>query len=264
MARVELLIWNEADAQIRADRLRSLGHHVGVSTQAGQALLLQLRQSPPQVIVIDLDCKPSLGREIGAALRGQKATRAVPLVFAGGQADKVARVQEPLLDAIYTGWDQVDRALQQALDHPPAVVSTARSAMDVYAGRPLPQKLGIKPGLRVLLLNAPPDLDRALQPLPERARLLEDPAGPAELALWFVGSQIELAAGFNQAANIPGLRGLWIAWPKKASGVATDLTQQFVREFGLGQGWVDYKVCSIDATWTGLLFARRKVTGEVT
>ena len=66
------------------------------------------------------------------------------------------------------------------------------------------------------------------------------------------------SAGFTPAANVPGLRGLWIAWPKKASGVETGLKMQFIREAGLDAGLVDYKTCAIDATWSGLAFVRRK------
>jgi hypothetical protein len=75
----------------------------------------------------------------------------------------------------------------------------------------------------------------------------------------FALSQAELIRDFRPLAKaLPEKTALWIAWPKKASGVATDLTENVVREFGLGAGWVDYKVCAIDETWSGLCFARKK------
>ena len=81
----------------------------------------------------------------------------------------------------------------------------------------------------------------------------------ASVAVLFASSQSELVREFRPLAKaLPQKTALWIAWPKKASGVATDLTENVVREFGLTAGWVDYKVCAIDETWSGLCFARRK------
>jgi hypothetical protein len=81
----------------------------------------------------------------------------------------------------------------------------------------------------------------------------------ANVVILFVTSEAELARDFRPLAKaLPPKVVLWIAWPKKASRVRTDLTQNVVREFSLGEGWVDYKVCAIDETWSGLCFARKK------
>jgi len=86
-----------------------------------------------------------------------------------------------------------------------------------------------------------------------------DDATSARVAVLFGGSQAELARDFGELAKaLPEKSVLWIAWPKKASGVKTELNENVVREFGLDAGWVDYKVCAIDETWSGLCFARRK------
>jgi len=83
--------------------------------------------------------------------------------------------------------------------------------------------------------------------------------GGPELALLFARSRADLERRFPAASRAVGEGGsLWIAWPKQASGVKTDLTQAVVRAHGLGEGWVDYKICAIDETWSGLCFARRK------
>ena len=79
-----------------------------------------------------------------------------------------------------------------------------------------------------------------------------------DVVLWFVRSRRELEGGVGRMGERLGDGRLWIIWPKKASGVVTDVTQQLVREAGLAAGLVDYKVCSVDATWSGLLFVRRK------
>ena len=81
---------------------------------------------------------------------------------------------------------------------------------------------------------------------------------PSDLTLWFVKSTEELNDIIQRMCNQVGKRGLWIAWPKKASRIESDLTQQIVRNTGLNAGLVDYKVCSIDSTWSGLLFTHRK------
>lgn len=127
-----------------------------------------------------------------------------------------------------------------------------------YSGTPLPKKLGIREGYGVLLVNAPPRFERNLEPLPEGASFVEK-APEGRVAVLFVSSRGELARDFCSLAKaLPEKSALWIAWPKKASGVKTDLNENIVREFGLDLGWVDYKVCAIDETWSGLCFARRK------
>ena len=75
---------------------------------------------------------------------------------------------------------------------------------------------------------------------------------------WFTKSRKDLDSRIERLGTLAGKDGLWVVWPKKASGVKTDLTQAEVRRVGLASGLVDYKVCSVDATWTGLRFTRRK------
>lgn len=127
-----------------------------------------------------------------------------------------------------------------------------------YSGTPLPKKLGIREGYGVLLVNAPPRFERKLEPMPEGAAFVEH-AASARVAVLFASSQAELVRDFRALAKaLPEKSALWIAWPKKASGVKTDLNENVVREFGLDLSWVDYKVCAIDETWSGLCFSRRK------
>lgn len=127
-----------------------------------------------------------------------------------------------------------------------------------YSGTPLPKKLGIREGCGVLLMNAPPRFERKLEPLPNGASFVEK-APKARVAVLFAASQAELVRDFRPLAKaLPEKSAFWIAWRKKTSGVKTDLNENIVREFGLDLGWVDYKVCAIDETWSGLCFARRK------
>lgn len=128
-----------------------------------------------------------------------------------------------------------------------------------YSGTPLPRKLGIKSGETVALLGAPDDFDDTLGELPDGVRVKRQARGRADRVLVFARSRAELARRFPAAERALVERGgLWLCWPKKASGVATDLAEPDVRSFGLAAGFVDYKICAVDATWSGLLFARRK------
>lgn len=129
-----------------------------------------------------------------------------------------------------------------------------------YSGTPLPRKLGIKEGARLALVGAPDAfLESTLAPLPDRVELRKRARGPLDVIVFFTKSRAELERHFGKlAAALDPAGALWIAWPKRASGVATDLTEDALREVGLPQGLVDTKVCAIDETWSGLRFVIRK------
>jgi len=129
-----------------------------------------------------------------------------------------------------------------------------------YSGTPLPRKLGVKSGHRVAVLNAPPDIDRLLAPMPDDVRLRFDARGrgPWDVVLLFTRSRAELGRRFVPIARrLAPAGGLWVCWPKKASGVETDVSDQVVRETGLAAGLVDNKVCAVDEIWSGLRFVIR-------
>jgi hypothetical protein len=128
-----------------------------------------------------------------------------------------------------------------------------------YSGTPLVHKLGIKPAHQVALLNAPPDFRSTLAALPEGVTVREDLQGGAKDVVVFFTSELkELRKRFGTVADrLTPAGGLWIAWPKKASGVPTDLTEDVIRGVGLEAGLVDNKVCAVDETWSGLRFVVR-------
>jgi hypothetical protein len=124
-----------------------------------------------------------------------------------------------------------------------------------YSGTPLPKKLGLKPKHRLCLLSAPDDFLATLGALPEditvSGRLMG--GAPHDVIVMFVTARSDLERRFGAAAErLHKAGGLWIAWPKKASRVPTDVTEDVVREVALGAGLVDNKVCAIDAIWSGL------------
>ena len=126
--------------------------------------------------------------------------------------------------------------------------------------RPLVQKLGIGPGDAVWLRNAPPRFEEQLEPLPEDVALIRAPEGglPFQIAILFARDEAELRRDFREVASrVVDDGGLWVAWPKKSSGVPTDLAFDRVQAAGLETGWVDNKICAVDATWSGLRFVVR-------
>lgn len=129
---------------------------------------------------------------------------------------------------------------------------------DVPSARPLAAKLGIKPGFAVCVLGAPAGFAALLAPLPETVTLSARTGPPADLIVAFVRSARELEARLTEVAPRVDRQTLWIAWPKQAAKVPTDLTGNVVRETGLAAGWVDYKICAIDRTWSGLAFKKRR------
>ena len=259
MYRVRLIHWKAAEAVERVEQLRSAGYEVVYRDMDGSADLKELAEDPADAVVIDLGRLPSHGRDIALYLRERKSTRHMPLIFAGGDPQKVDRIRELLPDAAYASWDGIDTSLKSAIANAPADPVVPRSGFEAYSGTPLPKKLGIKEGSTVFLIDAPQDFDETLGALPEGVALCTQPDSPCRLAIWFTKSREELEVRMEETLrSLADSGGLWIAWPKKASKVASDLDQNVVREIGLAAGLVDYKVCSIDRTWSGLLFTRRR------
>ncbi len=127
-----------------------------------------------------------------------------------------------------------------------------------YSGTPLPKKLGIKEGSRIALVNAPKDFQSELGELPDNVQFVKRPTKSLDIILLFVPDEGALLRDFAKlAATLVSNGMLWIAWPKKSSGVKTDLTEDRVRQIGLNIGLVDVKVCAIDDTWSGLKFVYR-------
>jgi hypothetical protein len=128
-----------------------------------------------------------------------------------------------------------------------------------YSGTPLATKLGIKSGSRVAAIAAPDDLGRLLEPLPEGVTLRTSLRGHADVVVLFTTARAMLERRFAAAARaIFPDGGLWVAWPKRMSGVPTDMTEDVVRAVALPRGLVDNKVCAIDVVWSGLRVVWRR------
>jgi hypothetical protein len=122
-----------------------------------------------------------------------------------------------------------------------------------YSGTPLPGKLGIRAGMRVAFVDAPPEFAELVAPLPDGVEVVDAVDDAVELIVFFTvaRSALEREVAALQAAIAPD-GSLWVAWPKRSSGVESDMTEDLVREVALPRGLVDNKVCAIDATWSGL------------
>ena len=128
-----------------------------------------------------------------------------------------------------------------------------------YSGTPLARKLGVKEGSRLALLGAPDGFDAELDPLPGGVTVLRRLGPKLDVAVLFVTERRELEKRFPAvAAAITPAGGFWVAWPKRASKVPTDMTEDVLREVGLPQGLVDNKVCAVTEVWSGLRFVWRK------
>ena len=120
-----------------------------------------------------------------------------------------------------------------------------------YSGTPLPQKLGIKENSHVMLVEMPAEVRVELRQSLAKCKVVRD--GPLDFAMVFVKSQAELKQQFSKIAKLLAPAGMvWVSWPKKSSGLATDISENGVRRIGLNAGLVDVKVCAVSDIWSGL------------
>jgi hypothetical protein len=128
-----------------------------------------------------------------------------------------------------------------------------------YSGTPLVRKLGFKPGMRAAFVGAPGDFGATLGELPDGVQVARRLGRGTDLVVVFVTRRAELARRIEALKRAIAPDGMvWVAWPKRASGVETDMTEDVVRDVALPEGLVDVKVCAIDATWSGLKLVIRK------
>ena len=130
--------------------------------------------------------------------------------------------------------------------------------MPGYSGTPLPKKLGIKDGFQVCLIDTPSEVIAELKLSLEKCNAVRDGKAAIDFAMLFTKSSASLRKEFSKTAKRLAPAGmLWVSWPKKSSGVPTDLTENIVRDIGLAAGLVDVKVCAVTDVWSGLKFVRR-------
>jgi hypothetical protein len=257
MSRVVLIHWKPAEAEAHIARLRAAGIDVDAMAPKDGRAVRALGAQAPDAFLIDLSRLPSQGQAVGIELRRTAGTRRVPLIFLAADDARTEKVHRVLPDAAFLSWAELPAALDAAMRSAPARPAMP-DAMAGYSGTPLAKKLGIRANTTVAVLGAPEGFEEKLAPLPAGVRLQKQ-ARAADRVLQFVDSIAALKRRFEAAERVVEEGGgLWIVWPKKASGIRTDITETVVREFGLARNWVDYKICAVDETWSGLQFARRR------
>ena len=252
---ITLIHWNTNEAAERIETLLAAGFSAFHFLPQGSSSLRVFDTSPPTAFVLDLTRLPSHGKEIALSLRERKSTRNIPLVFVGGDPVKVEKIRALLPDAIYTQWEQIKEGIHHAIAAAPVKPVKPTPYMDRYAGRPLAKKLGLKENMTLALYNSPENFLRT--DVPTGLKIHNNAKKKRDLTMWFVRSEKEYRAHFIHAAKTAIGGNIWICWTKKTGSIASDLSEKIVREVGLNAGWVDFKVCSIDDDWSGLLFKFR-------
>ena len=250
---MRLFHWRAEEAQILVAALRAGGYTVEYPGDKANGSWRSLRENPPLAAIIDLTRLPSHGRYVAAEIRASKSMRSIPIVFVDGDPAKVERIRKDLPDAIYTSRSRLVSALKRVK---PLADPVAPPRMMDRTDRTTAQKLGIKAGARVALIDPPADYLRALGKLPKDASLEEDPDETLPLTLWFVRDPDAYAAGLTAIRRRAIASRIWVIYPKGRP--TAGLTQGFIREAALSVGLVDYKVCSVNEVWAGLLFTRKK------
>ena len=256
---VRLICWKPEPAREHVARLAAAGFRVDGSPPQPGRIVGAVRDLAPDAVLIDLDRAPSHGKAVASILRQSKSVCRIPLVFAGGVAEKVADIQRQFPDAVFTAWDRVAPALKKAAAHPPVAPVRPPPIMERYKGAPLLKKLDIKPGLTLALVAPPEGFEDLLGELPSDVTLQTRMTRETGLAIWFLRSRRELDATADYlGARLQNGGSAWVVYPKQTGSYKVDFNLTDIRATMLEAGLVDYKICSVDADWTGLKFTRKK------
>ena len=259
MPRVRLFHWRADEAKPLIAALRAGGYTVDYAgDQPGDWRSIR-KSAAPLAAVIDLTRMPSYGRHVAAEMRASKALKHIPIVFVDGDPEKVEQIRKHLPDAVYTWRSRLVSALQRVK---PLADPVVPARMMNRTDRTTAEKLGIKAAARVALIDPPPDYLRVLGKLPKDVSLEEEPDERDDalpLTLWFVREPDAYLSGLAGIRKRALTSRIWIVYPKQQSGrQSSGLTQSLIRESALAVGLVDYKICSVNEVWTGLLFTRKK------
>jgi len=264
--RVRLVHWNAKEAEPLVQSLTVAGHSVELTSSVGSGIMKYLRAAPPDAVVIDLTRQPSHGREIGVAIRNGKTLKHLPILYVDGVPERVEAIRRVLPDATFTTRSRLAAALKRAqpLENPvrPAPM------MERFGNRTTAQKLGIVPARgiapRVAIIDPPADYERVIGPLPEGAELEENPREILPITLWFIHDPASFHARLPRMRALAAHTRLWILWRKKTpkkkpKNEVDELDGGLIRRAAIDVSLVDYKICSLDATWSGMVFAVKKV-----
>jgi hypothetical protein len=244
--RLRVVHWYAKEAEPLVALLEAAGHSIDLTSTTGSGILKHLRAAPPDAVVIDLTRQPSHGREIGVAIRTGKTIKHLPILFVDGDPEKVEAIRAVLPDAIYTTHARLVAALKRA--RPVANPVRPTPMMERFGNRTAAQKLGINATTQVKLIDPPADVERLIGPLPETGT-------GRGLILWFTHDPGSFYAGLPRMRALAAHSRLWILWRKNK---LDELDGGIIRRAAIDVGLVDYKICSVDPTWSGMAFAVKK------
>jgi len=262
MRSVFVIHWKSEEAGPLLDACRAAGFAVDSTEGDGMAVMRAVRRALPDVFAIDLSRRPSHSKEAAVWLRGSKRTREIPIVFVGGAEKKVAPIRGLIPDADYCDLSGLAAALKTAVKRAANPASrrdpvTPPGMMERAQYKSAAEKLGIAAGCSVRVVDAPRGFPELLGVLPEKVEFGED---PAPVTLWFVHDRGTLLASLRRMRSAARQTKLWLIWRKAAAPTLTQnaVTQNDVRNLTREVGLVDYKICSVDVHWSGMLFALKK------
>jgi CheY-like chemotaxis protein len=256
--KIKLIHWDKNQCEEKFRLLKSIGHHVDSESMQDKETFKRIKECAPDIFIIDLSRLPSHGKEIAVGLRQIKSTRDIPIIFTEGEKEKVDKIKVLLPDAVYSTWKNIRTALKKAYKQKDEKKIIPPSMMERYSNSALVKKLGIKENFKIALINSPKNFKETLGELPQNVKFFKSLKGGIDIIIWFTRSREEFYLGFFDVLLYVDKNKLWVATPKKSSGIATDINQNIVRNICLNSGLVDFKVCAIDETWSGLLFTKRK------
>jgi CheY-like chemotaxis protein len=256
MPRVRVIHWKSAEAGSLVEAVRAAGFEPEYDPDPnGSALARMITSNPPDAVAIDLSRLPSHGREMAVWMRNRKTTRTIPIVFVGGEPEKIEKVKAVLPDAAYADWASLGRLLKAACKGRAQNPVVPPSAMERFKSKSAAQKLGIAAGSTVGLMDAPRDYATVLGEMPEGVEFAEDPEAPQNVTLWFIRDSEAMMGAIRRMRAWASKTKLWLLWPK---GATNRFREGPIREMGIENGLVDYKICSVNEQWSGILFARKK------
>jgi hypothetical protein len=258
MARIRVFHFKSAEAAPLLDALRAAGHTVEYDPIMKTSVLPGIRAAPPDIFVIDLTRMPSHGRYTAFVLRQSPKTRHVPTLFVDGEEEKVAITRRQLPDAHFTTRAKLRSAIKTALRSRVAN-PVAPGPLFSYHTRTAAQKIGIAKGATVGVIDPPRDYLRVIGAVPDGVEFVEGAQADCTLLLWFLHDPDAYLEMLPRMRAWVAKTRLWVLWKKGGTTRTGAVTQPLIREAAQGMGLVDYKICSVDKTWSGIALTLKKV-----
>jgi len=255
--RVRLIHWNATEAEPLIALLKRAGHTVDYDAKFTSAMFKEIRTSPPDAMVIDLTRMPSHGRYVAFSMRQSPKTRQVPVVLVDGDPDKVAITKRQVPDMFFTTRAKlltaIKAAQKQRLANP-----IAPGRLFSYHPRTAAQKMGIGKGARIGVIDGPRDYERVIGEVEEGVEFVEGAQAGCTVLVWFLhdpDAYLEMLP--RMRAHLSKMR-LWALWRKGGTTKEGAVTPLLIREAAKEFGMIDYKVCSVDKTWSGIALTIKK------